>query len=173
MWTNPQCRRQHQKASTILAPFASWPPASIYCILVLAVLCCWGKGKHWAPELAHRSLLGWKGDIGLGVIASSSRPWHLCLLAPEKRSAPVLFAPQVGWGVSHPKVHLSPPGSSLCSRTSGLSRWPFYRRMWKEMWKAPSREESAQGYLNLNGDCRFMDFPIRLGACKLLLEKAW
>lgn len=140
MWTNPQCRRQHQKASTILAPFSSWP--RLYLLgLVLAMLCCWGKGKHWGPEPAHRSLLGWKADIGLGVVASSPCPWHLCLLAPEKRSTHVLYAPQVGWSISHPKIHLSPSGSSLCSRTSGLSCWRLYKR--KEMWKAPSREESV------------------------------
>lgn len=33
------------------------------------------------------------------------------------------------------------------------------------MWKALSREESVQGYLNLNGDRRFMDFPVGLWAC--------
>lgn len=69
---------------------------------------------------------------------------------------------QVGWSISHPKVYLSPPGSNLCSRTCGLNCWRFYKR--KEMWKAPFREESAKSYLNLNGDCRFLDFLIGLGA---------
>lgn len=77
------------------------------------MLCCWGKGKHWGPEPAHRSLPGWKADIGLGVVASSSCPWHLCLLAPEKKSIHVLFAPQVGWGIPRFICHLHVAVSAL------------------------------------------------------------
>jgi len=84
-------------------------------------------GAFWAGRL----------DIGLGVVASSSRPWHLCLLAPEKRSTHVFFAPQIGWSISHPKVHLSPPGS----------KQSLLQNLWTELLALLQEERDVEGTL--------------------------
>ena len=161
VWTSLQCRRQRRKASTTLAPFTSRPHASIYCILVLAVLCCWGKGQHRGPEPAPQSLLGWKVDTGPGVVASSSHPWHLCLPDPEKRSTPVLFAPQGGWRLSHSRIICQPPVAVSAPQPLDWAAGASARG--KRGGRHPPEKSVPRAYLNLNGDCRFMDLPIGLG----------
>lgn len=64
--------------------------------------------------------------------------------------------------------HRPPQDSSVTSRQQSL-----LQNLWTELLAASARrercgrhplEESASGYLNLNGDCRLRDFPLGLGA---------
>lgn len=73
-----------------------------------------GLGQHQGPEPAHGSPPGWKAGVGPDRGCSITVPsWHLCQLAPGKRSACVLLHP------SHSGVRLSPPGSILCPEPLG------------------------------------------------------